>query len=43
MVVPVAVTLTAFKKINGSPLAAAETLNLNSGRYLTRELWYQFE
>ena len=40
VVVPVAVTLTAFKNNSGSPLAAAETLIQNSGRYLTR---YQLE
>ena len=40
VVVPVAVTLTAFNNNSGSPLAAAETLIQNSGRYITRELWY---
>lgn len=34
VVVPVAVTLTAFKNNSWSPLAAAETLIQNSGRYL---------
>ena len=43
VVVPVAVTLTVFKNNSGSPLVAAETLIQNSGRYLTRELWYQLE
>jgi hypothetical protein len=43
VVVPVAVTLTAFKNNSGSPPAAAETLIQNSGSYLTRELWYQLE